>query len=118
MLSCCVTHILERCLCFCGHLVFFFLSLDGERNALTANYCLNKDVDGGIRTPGDIDVWIDASRERIMEYTQKKFELGDDVRLQHLETSLDGVPVELHFFPCSMNNPIYHARLQKWFRRN
>ena len=70
------------------------------------------------RTPGDVDVWIDASRERIMEYTQKKFELGDDIRLQHLETSLDGVPVELHFFPCSMNNPIYHARLQKWFRRN
>ena len=70
------------------------------------------------RTPGDIDVWIDASRERIMEYAQKNFELEDDIRLQHLETSLDGVPVELHFFPCSMNNPIYHARLQKWFRRN
>ena len=70
------------------------------------------------RTPGDIDVWVDASRERIMEYASKKFELGDDIRLQHLETSLDGVPVELHFIPCSMNNPIYHARLQKWFRRN
>ena len=70
------------------------------------------------RTPGDIDVWVNASRERIMEYAQKKFELEDDIRLQHLETSLDGVPVELHFFPCSMNNPIYHARLQKWFRRN
>ena len=70
------------------------------------------------RTPGDIDVWINASRERIMEYARKKFELGDDIRLQHLETSLDGVPVELHFFPCSMNNPIYHARLQKWFKRN
>ena len=70
------------------------------------------------RTPGDIDVWIDASRERIMEYAQKKFELGDDIRLQHLETSFDDVPVELHFFPCSMNNLIYHARLQKWFKRN
>ena len=70
------------------------------------------------RTPGDIDVWIDASRERIMEYAQKKFELEDDIRLQHLETSLDGVPVELHFFPCSMNNILYHVRLQKWFRRN
>lgn len=85
--------------------------LKGQGNALMyPNPCS--------RTPGDIDVWIDASRERIMEYTQKKFELGDDIRLQHLETSLDGVPVELHFFPCSMNNPIYHARLQKWFRRN
>ena len=70
------------------------------------------------RNPGDIDVWINASRERIMEYAQKRFELGDDIRLQHLETSLDGVPVELHFFPCSMNNILYHVRLQKWFRRN
>ena len=70
------------------------------------------------RTPGDIDVWIHASRKWINEYALKKFELEDDIRLQHLETSLDGVPVELHFFPCSMNNPIYHARLQKWFRRN
>ena len=70
------------------------------------------------RNPGDIDVWVNASRERIMEYAQKKFELGDDIRLQHLETSLDGVPVELHFFPCTMNNPIYNARLQKWFKRN
>ena len=70
------------------------------------------------RNPGDIDVWVNASREEITEYAQKKFELEDDIRLQHLETSFDDVPVELHFFPCSMNNPIYHARLQKWFRRN
>ena len=70
------------------------------------------------RTPGDIDVWVNASREEITEYAKKHFKLGDDIRYQHIETSVDGVPVELHFFPCTMNNPIYHARLQKWFRRN
>ena len=70
------------------------------------------------RNPGDIDVWVNASREQITEYAKKHFVIGDDIRLQHLETSLNGVPVELHFFPCSMNNPIYHARLQKWFKRN
>ena len=70
------------------------------------------------RTPGDIDVWVNASREEITEYAKKHFNLGDDIRYHHLETSLDGVPVELHFFPCSMNNPIYNARLQKWFKRN
>ncbi len=70
------------------------------------------------RNPGDIDVWVNASREQITEYAKKHFKLGDDIRYQHIETSVDGVPVELHFFPCSMNNPIYHARLQKWFRRN
>ena len=70
------------------------------------------------RTPGDIDVWVNASREDITEYAKTHFEIGDDIRFHHLETSFDGVPVELHFFPGIMNNPIYHARLQKWFRRN
>ena len=70
------------------------------------------------RTPGDIDVWVNASREDITEYAKCQFKLEDDIRFHHLETTMDGVPVELHFFPCSMNNPIYHARLQKWFRRN
>lgn len=70
------------------------------------------------RTPGDIDVWVNASREEITEYAKCHFNLEDDIRFHHLETTMDGVPVELHFFPCSMNNPIYHARLQKWFRRN
>ena len=70
------------------------------------------------RTPGDIDVWVNASREELTEYAKTHFEIGDDIRFHHLETSFDGVPVELHFFPGIMNNPIYNARLQKWFKRN
>lgn len=70
------------------------------------------------RTPGDIDVWVNASREDITDYAKTHFEIGDDIRFHHLETSFDGVPVELHFFPGIMNNPIYNARLQKWFKRN
>ena len=70
------------------------------------------------RNPGDIDVWVNASREQITEYAKKHFKLGDDIRYQHIETSVDGVPVELHFFPCTMNNSVYNARLQKWFKRN
>ena len=70
------------------------------------------------RNPGDIDVWVNASREEITEYAKCHFKLEDDIRFHHLETTMDGVPIELHFFPCSMNNPLYHARLQKWFKRN
>ena len=70
------------------------------------------------RNPGDIDVWVNASRKQITEYAKKHLEIGDDIRYHHIETSVDGVPVELHFFPCTMNNPIYNARLQKWFKRN
>ena len=70
------------------------------------------------RTPGDIDVWVNASREELTEYAKTHFEIGDDIRFHHLETTMDGVPVELHFFPGIMNNSVYNARLQKWFRRN
>ena len=70
------------------------------------------------RTPGDIDVWVNASRKEITEYAKRHFKLEDDIRFHHLETTMDGVPVELHFFPCSMNNPLYNAKLQKWFKRN
>ena len=61
---------------------------------------------------------MNASREEITEYAKRHLNLEDDIRFHHLETTMDGVPVELHFFPCSMNNPLYHARLQKWFKRN
>lgn len=70
------------------------------------------------RTPGDIDMWVNAERSSITEYAKEHFILGDDVRYHHLETSMDGVPVELHFMPGIMNNPIYNLRLQKWFKRN
>ena len=85
--------------------------LKGQGNALVYSNAYS-------RNPGDIDVWVNASREQITEYAKKHFEIGDDIRYHHLETSLDGVPVELHFFPGIMNNPIYNARLQKWFKRN
>ena len=70
------------------------------------------------RNPGDIDVWVNAERDSLTEYAKEHFVLEDDVRYHHIETTMDGVPVELHFFPCTMNNPIYHARLQRWFKRN
>ena len=70
------------------------------------------------RNPVDIDVWVNASREQITEYAKKHFEIGDDIRYHHIETSVDGVLVELHFSPGTMNNPIYNARLQKWFKWN
>ena len=70
------------------------------------------------RNPGDIDVWVNASRERITEYALGHFKIGDDIRYHHLETVMDGVPVELHFVPGTMNNPVYNRRLQKWFKRN
>ena len=68
--------------------------------------------------PGDVDVWLNAPREVIMEYGRRNFDLEDGIRYQHLETTVDGVPVELHFTPAVMYCQASSRILQKWFRRN
>ena len=70
------------------------------------------------RTPGDIDVWVNDGRKAVMEYAKGHFPQGGELRYNHLETTMEGVPVELHFIPCLMNNPLYNGRLQRWFGRN
>ncbi len=69
------------------------------------------------RMPGDIDVWVNAGRERIEAFAKEHYGWKDEKRYHHLETTLDGVPIELHFMPCTMNNPVYNRRLQRWFGR-
>ena len=70
------------------------------------------------RTPGDIDVWVNASRDDIIAYAKRWYQKDDDMRYHHLEIMVEGVPVELHFLPCVMNNPFYNVRLQRWFKQN
>ena len=69
----------------------------------------------GMRTAGDIDVWVDGTREEVMAFVKGKT-AEVDIRFQHVELPVfKDVPVELHFMPVSMNNPMYNRRLQRWF---
>ena len=73
------------------------------------------------RTPGDVDVWVSAKREDIMRLVYTLAESNGCVgkeSLNHIELTVDGVAVELHFTPASMNSPLYNHRLQKWLSRN
>ena len=67
------------------------------------------------RTPGDIDIWINASRADIEKYIQANFKLKEKIVLQHASTQINGVEVELHFLPNMCTNPLYNHRWQKWF---
>ena len=73
------------------------------------------------RTPGDVDVWVNASREDTRVLAQS-LAMGKgcvkDESLNHIELEVNGVAVELHSTPAIMNNPVYNNRLQKWLQRN
>lgn len=68
------------------------------------------------RTPGDIDLWVKASRKEIIKYAKEHFSEMDEINLQHAGVKKDGVEVELHFTPSVVSNPIYRHRQQRWFR--
>ena len=73
------------------------------------------------RTPGDVDVWVNASREDIRVLAQslaKGKGCVKDESLNHIELEVNGVAVELHSTPAIMNNPVCNNRLQKWLKRN
>ena len=73
------------------------------------------------RTPGDIDVWVNAEREDIRRLaailTEGNGAVGNE-SLNHIELERDGVSVELHPTPMMFNNPVLNHRMQRWFKRN
>ena len=88
--------------------------LKGQGNALMY-------PDAYMRTPGDIDVWVNADREEIRRLAHLLAKDNGTVgkeSMNHIELTVDGVAVELHSTPGIMANPVYDRRLQKWFRRN
>ena len=69
------------------------------------------------RIPGDIDIWVMADRNKVMEFAKQHFNV-EGMRFHHVEVNVgNGVTGEIHFFPLYMNNPVYNRRLQKWFKK-
>ena len=82
--------------------------LKGQGNTL--NY-----PDPYIRACGDIDIWLEGGREKIMNMVDERWP-GSLARYHHVEIpEVDGIPVEVHFSPSYMHAPWRNKRLQKWF---
>ena len=73
------------------------------------------------RTPGDVDMWVDASREEIRQLAQtlaKENGRIDEESYNHIALTTNGISVELHYTPGFMANFTYNHRLQQWFRKS
>lgn len=71
------------------------------------------------RQPGDIDLWVEGGRERVLKFLKDSyFELGKVV-IHHVDARIiDGVETENHFIPVYSCNPFLHHRLQRFFRQH
>lgn len=79
------------------------------------------------RVSGDIDILVipqqltgqlkdvDKRRNALLQFVRKKFP-NIPFRYHHVDFPiLKGLPIEIHFIPCIVNNVVYHRRLQQWF---
>ena len=65
---------------------------------------------------GDIDLWVEGKRDDIVNYIRSKGVKVYDVHLVHATAEFfKDVPVEIHFCPSWMYNPILNRRLQFFF---
>ena len=82
--------------------------LKGQGNALMY-------PDPFVRTSGDIDLQVKGGRDLVVQYVKKRFP-HTKTAYQHVDYPVfKGVPVEVHYLPVYMNNPVYNRRLIRWF---
>lgn len=75
-----------------------------------------------LRTSGDIDIWAwqkcskgVSTRQFIGDFVRKDFPKAKMMYL-HIDYPIyNNVPVEVHFYPSILNNPIRNKKLQKFF---
>ena len=66
-----------------------------------------------LRMSGDIDILVtNKDRQTIAAYVKEKKNVIAH-HYQHIVYEEDGFIVEIHFIPCSQNNPIYRRRLNR-----
>lgn len=68
-----------------------------------------------LRQSGDIDVWVDASREKVIDYGMQ---LGPTKEFdqKHMHYSVfEDTPVEAHWIPVKRNNPMWNRTLETYF---
>lgn len=71
------------------------------------------------RQPGDIDLWVEGGRERVLKFLKDSFFGLGKVVIHHVDVRIiDGVETEIHYIPVYACSPFLHHRLQRFFRQH
>lgn len=94
------------------------LAADGLRSCILKGQGVARLYDEAVRPlrqSGDIDIWIDAPREKVVEYVMSLVPTPEvDEKHIHFNCFTD-TPVEAHWSPVKWDNPIRNKILGKYF---
>ena len=69
------------------------------------------------RQPGDIDLWVEGGREKVLQFLKSRYLKTGTVVIHHVDTSIiDGVETEVHFLPSYSYNYLRYIKYKKFFR--
>ena len=82
--------------------------LKGQANALMYPNPLH-------RTPGDIDIWVSGKPSEVIRFVHS-IAPKEKASYHHIDfPAIKGIPVEVHYRPCYLQNPLHNHRLQRFF---
>lgn len=68
-----------------------------------------------MRQSGDIDIWLDGSREAIFKMVKRDVHKVEN-QYHHIDYPIiQGVEIEIHYVPSFFSNLFYNRRLQKYY---
>ena len=71
----------------------------------------------GHRTAGDIDIWVSGKPSEVIQFVHSILP-KEKASYHHISfPDINGIPVEVHYRPCYLQNPLHNHRLQKYFRK-
>lgn len=84
--------------------------LKGQGNALLY-------PDPMLRIPGDIDIWLDGDRKKIVNYVRSHFPKLEVTRIEMEFPVRKDTPIEIHFLPSFLYDPFKDRKMQRYFRQ-
>lgn len=69
------------------------------------------------RMPGDIDLWVEGGREKVLQFLKSSYLKTGTVVIHHVDTSIiEGVETEVHFLPSYSYNYLRYIKYKKFFK--
>ena len=109
-------HSIDRC---CKELTEWFSEKGYPSSILKGQGAARLYPEPEARQPGDIDIWVDGSRDDIVQKMREH-----DINVTYVDyvnchaSFYDDVEVEVHFRPTWMFNPFVNKKVQKWIKEN
>ena len=94
--------------------------LYGVNEELRAKSC-RADDDGSLglrRQPGDIDIWVEGGREKVLSFLKEKHLKIGKIVIHHVDVSIvEGVETEVHFQPSYTYDLFRYVKYKKFFKK-